>query len=244
MGDLALGDDPEPIHPAVAHADPVGAEGLGNDHGVGAPRELAGFGQPLNAGVSSGLLVHRPGNLEDAREVDARPPEHFGGEEGRRDASLHVAGAASPDRAVPHFPRKGIGGPVGARGDHVEVPVQVQPPAAGSQPTDDVPPGIRGRAGWTGRRRRIVEGHVETGGGEAVTEKGRALHVILAGRVYSRDPDQRAAKGGDLVAGGLRLFQDSCFEGGSHGMQRHGNRGYRPLRWLRVGGVDICLLIR
>ena len=234
MRDFAVGDDPEPVHPAVSHADAVRTEGFGDDHGVGVRGDLSRLGQPGDAGVSSGLLVRRPRDLERAAEPGARPPEDFRREEGGGDASLHVARAAPPDGPVANLPRERVGGPAGARGNHVEMPVQMDPPPAvrrgTPEPADDVLPGVGGGTGGTRPGGRIVVGHLETGGGEPGAEERGAVAVVLARRIDGGDADQLAAERGDFVTGGLRLAEDPRLEAGGDRMKRHRKRGYRPRR--------------
>ena len=188
-----------------------------------------GLGQPGDPGVSPGLLVHRARDLEGAVEPGARPPEHFRREERGRDAPLHVARPASPDRPVAHLSGKRIRGPAASGGDHVEVTVQMQAPAAAPQPAHDVLPGVALRTRGTRLPGGVVELHLEAGAGQPLADKCGALRIVLSGRVHGGDPDQLAAEGGDLVAGRFRLAQDPGFEAGGNRVERHRNRGYRPV---------------
>ena len=61
-------------------------------------------------------------------------------------------------------------------------------------------------------RRRIVERHLETGGGEPAPEQGGAFAVVLAWGIHGRDPDQFPAERGNLSAGRVRLAKDPRLE--------------------------------
>ena len=60
--------------------------------------------------------------------------ESLGGDDGRRDAAFHVAGAAAIDAAVPDLTAEGIGGPAMSGFDHVVMAVEMHAVAGGGPP--------------------------------------------------------------------------------------------------------------
>ena len=116
----------EPVDAAVADADAIDAQRLGDDGEVGAVgAEPPLLRQPGDAGEAAALFVDRAADLDAAVQLDAGAPDRLDGEQRRGDAGLHVARAASPDPAVADLAAERIDGPAVARGDDVEVAVQV-----------------------------------------------------------------------------------------------------------------------
>ena len=100
--------------------------GSGMMTAVGAAgRHPAALGQPRHAGVAAALLVHRAAHLHGAGELDARAADRVHGEDGRRDARLHVARPAPVDPAVAHEAAERVHGPPVSGRDDVEVAVEV-----------------------------------------------------------------------------------------------------------------------
>ena len=115
-----------PPHAAMADADPVHVQGLGNDDVIDARRrEAAALGEIMNAAVAAGFLVHRARDLERARKRRARVDQRLHGDDGGREPALHVARAAAEELAVAHHAGEGLDGPAGAGLHHVDMAVEV-----------------------------------------------------------------------------------------------------------------------
>ena len=101
VADAPGGGDLEPVDAAMADADAIDVERLGDDDVVGVARAQAPLlGQPRDAGEAAALLVDRAADLDRALQLDAGAPDRFGREHRRGDARLHVAGAAAVDPPV------------------------------------------------------------------------------------------------------------------------------------------------
>ena len=123
---LSLDLELEPVDAAVAHADAVDAERLGDDDVVGAASvDAARLGEPGDAREAAALLVDAAAHLDAALELDAGALQALHGVDGGGNPRLHVAGAAAVETSVAHFAPEGIDGPSLSRGNDVGMPVQV-----------------------------------------------------------------------------------------------------------------------
>ena len=109
VGDPALGLDLGPPDAAVADADPVDVERLGDDDVVdpGAGEE-APLGQVGDPGEAAGFLVHRAGDLDRPGKRDAGLEDRLDRDHRSGDAALHVAGAAAVHLAVADLAGEGV----------------------------------------------------------------------------------------------------------------------------------------
>ena len=124
MGDAAVGLELGPPDAAVAEADPVLVQGLGDDDVVDA-REMAGRRQMGDAAVAAGLLVGGRRDLDRAGEVGPEREEGLDRDDRRGEAALHVAGAAAVDAPSIHRAAERVEGPAEAGLDHVDVAVEM-----------------------------------------------------------------------------------------------------------------------
>ncbi len=116
VSDAPMGLDLRPPHAAVADADPVHVQRLGNDDVIDARRrEPAALGQIMHAAVTAGFLVHGTRDLERARQRAARIDQSLDGDDRGRQSALHVAGAAAEELAVLDHARERIHRPARAR---------------------------------------------------------------------------------------------------------------------------------
>ena len=122
---------------------------LGHDARVGAHA----VGDRCDAARARRLLVGDRVHEQVACEADVEPGEHLGREHHRRDAALHVAGAAAVELAVAHDGRVRVVRParLGLAGDDVDVAVEQQaaPAARAGEARDAAAAGRRSR-GWNG----------------------------------------------------------------------------------------------
>ena len=150
MRDLA------PDRALVADPHAVGAERLGDDQRVGLDQAL--LDQPAHAGVAhaDGLLVGHRALHDRAAEADAA--QCLGRDHLRRQAALHVGGAATVDPAVGQLAAEGVRGPVVADGHDVVVAVEVDGrPVALRQRGDQAR--ARQAVAVRGQRLELVVGH-------------------------------------------------------------------------------------
>ena len=124
--DAAQRFDLRPPHAAMADADAVDVQGLGNDHVIDARlREPAAFGEISHAAIAAGFFIDRSGNLDGAGQFDAGIDQRFDRHDRRCDAALHIARAAAIDLAVAHDAAERIDRPARARLHHVEMAVEM-----------------------------------------------------------------------------------------------------------------------
>ena len=126
MRDLALGLDLGPPDAAMAEADAVLVERLGDDDVIDARlREVALPRQVGDAAEAAGFLVDRAGNLDGAGKIRVDLHEGFDRDDRGGEPALHVAGAAAIDPAVADDAGEGIDGPAVAGLDHVDMRVEM-----------------------------------------------------------------------------------------------------------------------
>ena len=107
VGDAAEGLDLGPPDPAMAEADPVLVQRLGDDDVLHPRRvEMAAFGQPGDAAIAAGFLVGGGGDLDRAGMVGTQGEERLDGDDRRGEPAFHVARAAAVDPAVDRAPRR------------------------------------------------------------------------------------------------------------------------------------------
>src|SRR5256885_2317397 len=109
---LALGLDLRPPDATMTQTDAVLVQWLGNDDVVDPGfREIAEAGQMGHAAEATGLLVDRAGYFDGTGKVGEDFQEGFRGDDRSGKATLHVAGTATIDLAVPDNTGKGIDSP-------------------------------------------------------------------------------------------------------------------------------------
>ena len=168
--------DLEPVDAAMADADAIDAERLGDDGEVGAVgAEPLLLGQPRDAGEAAALFVDRAADLDAA--VRARRRRAGSLPRRRPPPRSRPSCRTTPRpqiRPVAHLAAERIDGPAGAGGDDVEVAVQVDERAQRSSApgADDVE--ARVRAGVLGPPFRRVVLDVEAARRERVADEARA----------------------------------------------------------------------
>ena len=124
--DAAARQHLEPVDAAVADADAVDVQRLGDDDVVGPlGAETPVLREPRDAGKAAALFVHGAADFDRAIQLDAGAADAFDGKERRGDAGLHVARAAAVDPAVDDLAAERIERPAVAGRHDVEVAVQV-----------------------------------------------------------------------------------------------------------------------
>ena len=209
VGDAPLGLDLRPPHAAMAEADPVLVERLGNDDVVDArPRHDALVGEIGDAAIAARFLVRRAGNLDGAGMVGKEGEEGLHRHDRGRQPALHVAGAAAVDAPLAHGPAERIEAPAGAGLDHVDMAVEMdarpRPPAFA--PGDHVPARIA--VAVAGGALRAHEGRREAERREPPGDDLAAVAIGLAGRVDRGDADQLGGQRHQIVAAILDLTPD------------------------------------
>ena len=210
--DPAQGLDLGPPHAAMADADPVDVEGLGDDDVVDTGRaEPAALGEPGHAAIAA----------RTPRRPCPRSRLHPGG---RRPWSIR-ASAATMAAARPPFmsqvprpmslpsrssPAQGSTRPAMPGLDHVDMPVQVDARAgpAALEAGDDVE--ARVAVAVAGAALAALIGDLEAAGPQALADQLGAGHVGVARRVHGRDADELAGERHELVATVVQLCAACC----------------------------------
>jgi hypothetical protein len=124
----------------VTDADAIDVQRLGDDHEVGLSlRHAAALCQVRNAGEAAALFVHGAADLDGAGQRNAGTLDGLGGKERRRDARFHVARATAVDPSVADHAAERIDSPPVARGNDVEMTVEMNHRAGSAAPdADDV----------------------------------------------------------------------------------------------------------
>ncbi len=160
------------------------------------------------AGEASALLVDRAAHLDASQELDSRAPQALRGVDRRGDPGLHVRGAAAVDSPVANDPAERVHGPSVARGNDVEMAVQMDErtlaPAAAE--TDHVHARMRVGVLRIALGDEIVD--LEAKALELPSERFRGLSIGVSRRVDARDPDQLRGEVDDLVPGALDFAAD------------------------------------
>ncbi|MPL95501.1 hypothetical protein SDC9_41672 [bioreactor metagenome] len=206
MRNAPLRLDLGPPHAAVAKADPVLVQGLGDDDVVHPPgREIAAFRKPGDAAEAARFLVRRRRDLDRAGEIGAGGKEGLGGDHRACEAALHVAGAAAIDPAVDQLGPERVARPAMADLDHVVMAVEMHALAGARAraPRDEIPArevlAIAGRAGGA----QQFDG--ESLPRQSLGQKLADLAVIAPGWVQRRHADQRLRQRNERVAAVLDL---------------------------------------
>ena len=202
--------DLEPVHAAVADADAVDVQRLGDDHVVASSgRQAAVFRKPGHASESAAFFVHRAADLDRPFELDASSANSLRGIHGRGDAGFHVARAAPVDAAVADRAGKWIHGPPAPGRHDVEVAVEMHggsERAATLQAHD-----IHARMGACVLR-AALGGEVfdlESDARELVADQAGAVVVRVTRRVDGGHADQLDREVDDLVGGGVHRRHDA-----------------------------------
>ncbi|MNS58488.1 hypothetical protein D3C72_914100 [compost metagenome] len=217
MGDAALGLDLGPPDAAVADADPVHVQRLGDDDVIDAGRgEPAALGQIGDAAVTARFLVHRAGNLQRAGQGQAGIDQGLDRDDGGGQPALHVAGATAIDAAVLHLAAEGIDGPAGADLDHVDMAVEVDARSRlGALPAgDDIGAGI-----GVAVARRAFAAHIfddEAALLQPLADVFGAGAIGLARRVDGGKADQVLGQGDQFVGAAVDQVHDGLHCGGAH----------------------------
>src|SRR5690606_21082207 len=142
VGDAAPGLDLGPPDAAVAEADAVLVERLGNDHVLDpVGREPAAFGQIGDAAEAARFLVGGGADLDGAAVAGAGGEEGFGGDDAGGEPALHVAGAAAVDAVALDLGAERVARPAVADLDNIMVGVEMDAVARPRAlvPGDEVP---------------------------------------------------------------------------------------------------------
>ncbi len=126
MGDAAPGFDLGPPDAAMAEADAVLVERLGDDDVIDArARQDALLGEIGDAAIAAGFLVGGAGDFDGAGMVWTEIEEGLDGDDGGSEPTLHVAGAAPVNLAVPDDAGEGIDRPAMAGLDDIDVGIEM-----------------------------------------------------------------------------------------------------------------------
>ncbi len=214
---------------AVADADAIDVQRLGDDHGVDSiRRQSLVFRQPGDTGEAAALFVDRPADFDRPLEGDAGAANRLCREHGRGDPRFHVARAAPVDAAVANHPAKRIDRPAGAGRDDVEmaVEVHVRPLGPPSPRADDVDPRMACGVFGPAFRGVILDAEVEVG--ETRANVLRTLGVELAGRIDGGNANQ--------LRGKRRQFVGGVIDSGKESIESAGRRQHRNAFNRILGG--------
>ena len=199
----------EPVDAAMADADAIDVEGLGNDHEIGPSlRNPPDLRKVRHAGKAAALFVHRAADFQRPRQPHARARDRFSREHRRRDTGLHVADAAAVDLPVPHETTERIDRPAFARRDDIDVAVEVNDRSRASAPgADDIHARIPRRVLGPSFGGDVLD--VELAPLQEPAEEIGARAVVVAGRIDRRNADEIDGERDDFVRCAVDFREDA-----------------------------------
>ena len=191
MRDASARQHFEPVHAAVADADAIDVQRLGDDDVVG-PRgaEAAVLGEPGDAGKAAALFVDGAADFDRAVAARRRRGGCLRPQRAPRDSGLHVARSAAVNPPVDDVAAERIARPAIAGRHDVEVAVQVHDRVrrAPAPRADDVDARVAAGVLGTALGGEVLD--LEGAALQAIANQARAVVVGLAGRVDRRNADQ------------------------------------------------------
>src|SRR5882724_782050 len=136
--------------------------------------------QIVHASISARLFIDGPGNLQRSRQLRGAVDQCLDGDDGRREAALHVAGAPAIDPAVPYVSGERVDGPAAAALYDIDVAVEMhtRPRRGALAARNDIDARVALAVAGSARRVHILHG--EAAGAQAFADELRAASIGLA----------------------------------------------------------------